>query len=59
MGCKEEVLQVKDKEKLVEEVRIRDVSHVALFGNIQITTQAIKALCEQDVPVTYYGSGAS
>jgi len=57
VGCKNEVLQVKDKEKLVEEVRIRDVSHVALFGNIQITTQAIQALCEQDVPVTYFSMG--
>ena len=57
VGCKDEVLQVKDKEKLVEEVRIRDVSHVALFGNIQITTQAIQVLCEQDVPVTYFSMG--
>ncbi len=43
VGCKDEVLQVKDKDKLVEEVRLRDVSHVALFGNIQITTQAISS----------------
>jgi CRISPR-associated protein Cas1 len=57
VGCKDEVLQVKDKEKLVEEVRLRDVSHVALFGNIQITTQAIQALCEKDVPVTYFSMG--
>jgi CRISPR-associated protein Cas1 len=57
VGCKGEVLQVKDKEKLVEEVRIRDVSHVALFGNIQITTQTIQVLCEQDVPVTYFSMG--
>jgi CRISPR-associated protein Cas1 len=57
VGCKDEVLQVKDKDKLVEEVRIRDVCHVALFGNIQITTQAIQVLCEQDVPVTYFSMG--
>jgi CRISPR-associated protein Cas1 len=57
VGCKNEILQVKDKEKLVEEVRIRDVSHVALLGNIQITTQAIQTLCEQDVPVTYFSMG--
>jgi len=57
VGCKDEVLQIKDKEKLVDEVRIRDVSHVALFGNIQITTQAIQVLCEQDVPITYFSMG--
>ena len=57
VGCKDEVLQVKDKDKVIEEVRMRDVSHVALFGNIQISTQAIHALCEQEVPVTYFSMG--
>lgn len=57
VGCKEEVLQVKDKERLVEEVRMRDLSHVALFGNIQITTQAVQGLCEQEVPITYFSMG--
>ena len=36
---------------------MRDVSHVALFGNIQISTQAIQSLCEQEVPVTYFSMG--
>src|SRR5439155_26491234 len=57
IGCKDEVLQVKDKDKVVEEVRMRDVSHVALFGNIQISTQAIQSLCELEVPVTYFSMG--
>ncbi len=57
VGCKDEVLQVKDKDRVVEEVRMRDVSHVALFGNIQISTQAIQSLCELEVPVTYFSMG--
>jgi CRISP-associated protein Cas1 len=57
VGCKDEVLQVKDKDRVVEEVRMRDVSHVALFGNIQISTQAIQSLCEQEIPVTYFSMG--
>ena len=57
VGCKDEVLQVKDKDKVIEEVRLRDVSHVALFGNIQISTQAIQSLCELEVPVTYFSTG--
>ena len=57
VGCKEEVLQVKEKDKVIEEVRMRDVSHVALFGNIQISTQAIQSLCEQEIPVTYFSMG--
>ena len=46
VGCKDEVLVVKEKDTVIEEVRMRDVSHVALFGNIQISTQAIQSLCE-------------
>jgi len=36
------VLKVKEKDRLVEEVRVMDVCHVALFGNIQISTQAVQ-----------------
>ncbi len=57
VGCKDEVLQIKDKDRLIDEVRVRDVSHVALFGNVQISTQAIQSLCEVEVPVTYYSMG--
>ena len=57
MGRKDEVLQIRQEKSLLEEVRINDVSHVALFGNIQITTQAIQTLCELEVPVTYFSLG--
>jgi CRISPR-associated protein Cas1 len=57
VGCRDEVLTIKDRDKLIEEVRMRDVSHVALFGNVQISTQAIQSLCEQEVPVTYFSMG--
>jgi CRISPR-associated protein Cas1 len=57
VGCKDEVLQVKDKDKLVEEIRMRDLSHVALFGNIQISTQSVQSLCEQEIPITYFSMG--
>jgi CRISPR-associated protein Cas1 len=57
VGRKDEVLQVKQEKTLVEEVRINDVSHVALFGNIQISTQAVQTLCELEVPVTYFSMG--
>ena len=57
VGCKEEVLVVKDKDRVVEEVRMRDVSHVALFGNIQISTQAVQVLCGLEIPVTYFSMG--
>jgi CRISPR-associated protein Cas1 len=57
VGRSGEVLQVKEKKELVQEVRINDLAHVALFGNIQISTAAVQALCEADVPVTYFSMG--
>jgi CRISPR-associated protein Cas1 len=57
VGCKEEVLTVKEKDRVIEEVRMRDLSHVALFGNIQISTQAIQSLCDQEIPITYFSMG--
>jgi len=57
VGCKDEVLQVKEKDRVVDEVRLRDLSHLALFGNIQISTQAVQSLCEMEIPVTYFSMG--
>jgi CRISPR-associated protein Cas1 len=57
VGRKDETLTVKDKDTLIEEVRLNDVSHVALFGNIQLTTQAIQGLCDAEIPVTYFSGG--
>jgi CRISPR-associated protein Cas1 len=57
VGRKDELLTVKDEDTLIEEVRLNDVSHVALFGNIQLTTQAIQGLCDAEIPVTYFSGG--
>ena len=57
MGRSGSVLQVKDKEKLVQEIRIAEICQVNVMGNIQITTQAIQSLCDAGVPVCYYSQG--
>ena len=51
------VLQVKEKEKVVQEVRVGEVNQVSLMGNVQISTQAVQALCESGVPVCYFSMG--
>ena len=51
------VLQVRDKDTLVEEVRIGEICQVNLMGNIQLSTQAIQALCEAGVPICYFSQG--
>jgi CRISPR-associated protein Cas1 len=57
VGKSGEVLQVKDKDKTVQEVRIGEVCQVNLLGNIQISTQAVQSLCDAGVPVTYFSMG--
>ena len=57
IGQKDGLLVVKEEKRTLEEIRINDITHVALFGNIQISTQAIQTLCEAEVPVTYFSMG--
>jgi CRISP-associated protein Cas1 len=57
VGKSGEVLQVREKERLVHEVRIGEICQVSLFGNIQLTTQAVQALCEAGVPICYFSLG--
>jgi CRISPR-associated protein Cas1 len=57
VGRKDELLVVKDEDKTLDEIRISDLSHVALFGNIQISSQAVQVLCEKEIPLTYFSMG--
>jgi CRISP-associated protein Cas1 len=51
------VLQVKEKEKVVQEVRIGEICQVSLMGNVQLSTQAVQTLCEAEVPICYFSMG--
>lgn len=57
VGCTSGVLRVKSKDQILEEIRITDLQHISLFGNIQITTQTIHILCEENIPLTYFSMG--
>lgn len=51
------VLQVKDKSTLVQEIRLNEVCQLNVMGNIQLSTQAVQALCEAEIPVCYFSMG--
>jgi CRISPR-associated protein Cas1 len=57
VGKSGSVLQVKEKQKLVQEVRIGEICQLCLFGNIQLSTQAIQELCQHEVPIAYFSQG--
>ena len=58
VGKTGQVLKVKEKNKVVQEVRINEISQLNLLGNIQISTQAIQGLCKAEVPIAYFSTGA-
>jgi CRISPR-associated protein Cas1 len=51
------VLRVKEKDKVVQEVRIGEVCQVNVMGNVQLSTQSVQTLCELGVPVCYFSYG--
>jgi CRISPR-associated protein Cas1 len=57
VGKSGDVLQVREKDDLKQEVRIGEICQVNLIGNIQVSTQAIQALCEAGKPVCYFSQG--
>ncbi len=51
------VLQVKEKDSLVQEVRMNEICQLNLMGNIQLSTQAVQELCEAGIPICYFSMG--
>lgn len=54
IGKEGETLKITDEEKGEAQVRFIDISDVALFGNVSITTPALAALLEREIPVTFH-----
>lgn len=57
VGKSGEVLQVKEKDAVRQEIRLNEICQLNLMGNIQVSTQAVQALAEADVPVCYFSQG--
>ncbi len=50
-------LRVRSGGAIVADARLPQASQVALFGNPQISTQALAACLERDIPVVFFSSG--
>ncbi len=57
VGKSGEVIQVKDGDTLKQEIRLGEVSQINLFGNVQLSTQAVQSFCSAEVPVCYFSQG--
>ena len=54
---KGEELVAKKDNVTIGSYRIMEISSVSIFGNVQISTQAIKELCNRNIPICYFSSG--
>lgn len=54
---KGEVLEVWLKDKKLGESRLFETSQVGLFGNIQVSTQALAQMLDNGIPVAFFSTG--
>lgn len=54
IGKKDEVIVVKLKGTVLQEVRLREINQLNLFGNIQLSTQALQTAMNLDIPIVYF-----
>src|SRR5271154_860239 len=57
IGKSGEVLQIRERDKSVQQVRIGEISQVNVFGNVQLTAGAIQALCRSENPIAHFSYG--
>jgi len=57
VGKTGQVLRIKDRERLVQEVRVNEISQVNLFGNVQLTAGALQGLCYAEKPIAHFSYG--
>jgi CRISPR-associated endonuclease Cas1/CRISPR-associated protein Cas4 len=57
LGLSGEVLQVRTDAGVIADVRLLELASVSLFGNVQISSQAMRAVLERDIPIFYLSYG--
>ena len=54
---KGETIVIAEEEKKDKSVRINEISDVAVFGNVSITTPALSTLMDREIPVAFHSYG--
>lgn len=57
VGLKGEVLEIRDKGKAINEARLIETAQLNLFGNVQLSAQALRELAAREVPVLHLSYG--
>lgn len=57
VGISHETLKCSEKGKVIEEIPMRDILHLGLFGNVSLTTPATRELISREIPVSWFSGG--
>lgn len=57
VGICGEVLEIREHGKTISTARYIDTSQLCLFGNIQVSTQAVRELAARNIPICYFSYG--
>jgi CRISPR-associated protein Cas1 len=57
VGLKGAVLEIREKGKVISEARLMEISQLSLFGNVQLTAQALRELAAREVPIVHLSYG--
>ena len=57
IGLKGDVLEIRDKGKSVNEARLLEVAQLNLYGNVQLSAQALRELASREAPVLHLSYG--
>jgi CRISPR-associated protein Cas1 len=57
IGKSNDILEIKEKGKLIQEARIREISQVNVFGAVTVTGPALQSLCWAEKPVAHFTAG--
>lgn len=57
IGVSKGRVTISQQKEVLQEVRLIDVSQVSIYGNVQISSQAMRAMFDQQVPVCWFSYG--
>lgn len=57
IGVRKGRVTVSQQKEVLQEVRLIDVSQVSIYGNVQISSQAMRAMFSQQIPVCWFSYG--
>jgi CRISP-associated protein Cas1 len=57
VGKSGDVLEISLMGTTLQKVRLLDVSHVAVYGGVQVTPTAMRELCARNIPVCHFSYG--